>query len=98
ADGEPERENRRGRNSLALPDLTPSEDGIGAERIEPRKQADIAALLAELQRRAQRGACFARGAAPPARFFAAGVEVLVDFARHAFGVEEVFETLPETHI
>jgi hypothetical protein len=41
-----ERQYRRGGSQLVLPELPPAEDGVGAERIEPCDDSDVAALVA----------------------------------------------------
>ena len=46
-DPQSERKDRRGGGRLSLLELPPTEDGVGAQRIEPGDEADVAALLAQ---------------------------------------------------
>ena len=58
ADRQSQRQDRRGGGDLVLLELPPAEDGVGAERIEPRNEPDVAALVALPQRGAECSAGF----------------------------------------
>ncbi len=64
SDAESQGQNGRGGSHFSLGELPPTEDGIGAERIEPREQAQVAALVALAQRGAECAADFGGVAAP----------------------------------
>ena len=83
ADRQSQRQDGRRGGHLALLDLPPAEDSVGAKRIEPWEQADIAALFALPQRGAEGPASFRGFAAMLDGFLDVRLELFVYFAVQA---------------
>ncbi len=84
-----QRQDRRGGSHLVLLELPPAEDGVGAQRIEPRDEPDVAALFALPQRGAKRSARFGGVAALLDRFLDVRLELFVDLAAQTIAAKYI---------
>ena len=97
ADGEGERENGGGGGDLPLHELTPAENGVGAKGIEPGDEADVAAVFALAQGRAEGAASFGGVAALGGGFGEVRCEFFIEFAVQASRAEDVGEAREQRH-
>jgi hypothetical protein len=75
-----------------------AENRVGAQRVEPRDDSDVAALFALPQRGAERLPRFGGVAALRERFLDVRLELFVDLAAQTFAAKHISETRPKRHI
>jgi hypothetical protein len=98
ADGEGEGENGGGGSDFAFEEDAAAEDGVGAEGVEPRQEADVARGFAIVERRAEGAAGFFGVTALEEGFVEVGLEFFVDVAVQAIGAKRVVEAGEEGHV
>ena len=89
ADRQSQRQNRRSGSHLPLHKLPPAEDGVGAKRLEPRDDSDVAAGFALAQRGAESAPRFGRFAALLDGFVDVQLQLFVEFAAHTVSAKDV---------
>jgi hypothetical protein len=88
-DGQGQRQDRGSRRDATAPELPPSEDQVGAQRIEPPDHPYIVALLALPQRIPQRPSGFDGVPASRNRFFEVRLKFFIDVAVYAFSAKYI---------
>ncbi len=84
-----EREHGDGRAQLSLDELPPAEYGVGAQRIQPGDQPQIAAFVAAQERGAEGAARLVRIASILDRIREVRLDFFVDLAAQAVGVKNI---------
>ena len=95
ADGQAERQNRGSRSHFAFDELSPAEDHIRPQRIEPREQPDVTAFITCRQQPPKCLADFDGVATILDRLVDVGLEFFSDFSIEAFTAPNVCDTGPQ---
>jgi hypothetical protein len=78
--------------------LPPPEQGVGAQRIEPSDQSDVAALLPHGKRGPERPPRLGGVAAGCDGFFDVRLELFVDLAAQPIAAKYISDARPQRHI
>jgi hypothetical protein len=98
SDRQPKRQNCRSRSDLSFHELPPAENGIGAERIEPWGNQQVAARFAVLQRGAKSSAGCCGVVAVLDRFIDVRRELFVEIANQTIAAKDICNPRRKRHI